>query len=150
MGWLLLKTVASLLGVLALMVAVVWAIKRFVVENRSRGGNIVEIDILGQRALQPKRSILVVQVLNKVLVVGNTEEGMRTLTEIDDEDVLRQLTAARIQEETRYEGFVRKGDLQERQAKTFADFLVQNMGLMKSRIVRRRKGDGAVNGGRNR
>ena len=127
MSWLLFQTVGALIAVLALMFGVAWVMKRYLRLPGLRGSDLVEVEVLGHRALQPKQSVYVLKVLNKVLVIGSGDGGMRTLSVIEDEEVLRQLTAARIQEETRFDGFTRRSRKASGSPQTFADFLSMNM-----------------------
>jgi flagellar biosynthetic protein FliO len=150
MTWLLAKTALSLFAVLGLMIAIAWAVKKYVLDGRMRGSNMVEIDLLGQRILQPKRSIFVVKVLNKILVVGTTEAGMNILTEIDDDDVLRQVTVARLQDEMRFEGLTRRSEKETASPQTFADYLAQNLGMAKTKMNRRKGGMGLFGRGERR
>jgi flagellar biogenesis protein FliO len=127
MGWLLFQTVISLVAVLALMFGVVWILKRFVRLPGFRNADIVEVEVLGQRVLQPKQAVFVIKVLNKIMVVGAGEGGMRTLSTIEDEDVLRQITAARIHDETQFTGFTRRARTSGAAPQTFAEFLATSM-----------------------
>ncbi len=91
MEWILFKTVLSLVAVLALMVGVVLALKKYVYRGSTGGGQVVPVEILGQRSLHPKRSIVVVKVLDSVFVVGMSEQGMQTIGTIESEDALAQI-----------------------------------------------------------
>lgn len=84
MEWVLLKTLASLAAVLGLMGLVVAFMKRYVYGRRRRGNAPVEVEILGSRVLQPKRSVFVLRVLDAVIVVGSSEEGLQTLARVGD------------------------------------------------------------------
>ena len=84
MEWLMVKTLLSLAAVLGLMFGLLFALKRFVYRGRPAGASTVEIEILGQRVLQPKRSVYVLKVMEKVIVVGMTEHGMQALAEVED------------------------------------------------------------------
>jgi flagellar protein FliO/FliZ len=90
MEWILVKTLLSLAGVLGLMFLVVFALKRFVFQGRANGAPGIDIEVLGQRSLQPKRSVVVLKVMNKIIVVGMSDQGMQTLTEINDERSLAE------------------------------------------------------------
>lgn len=48
--------------------------------------NSVNIEVLGKHSLQPRHSIYVLKVLNKMLVVGVTEKGIFNLAEINNTD----------------------------------------------------------------
>ena len=91
MEWLLVKTLGSLLGVLGLMVGIVVVLRKYVYKGESAGSPIVEVDVLGHRALGPKRSVHVLRVLDKVIVIGVTESGMASLAEISDAESLHTI-----------------------------------------------------------
>ncbi len=109
MEWILLKTLLSLAAVLALMVGVVFVLKKYVYRGTPRGAQDVEVEILGQRALHPKRSIIVVRVLGTVFVVGMSEQGMQTIGTIDNEESLASLADRRAAEEPVQGWAMRKG-----------------------------------------
>jgi len=81
MEWVFVKMMLSLAAVLGLMFGLVYVLKRFVLPGRPSGTARVDIEVLGQRSLGPKRSIVVVKVLQQVLVLGLSEQGMQVLTE---------------------------------------------------------------------
>jgi flagellar biogenesis protein FliO len=85
MEWILVKTLLSLIAVIALMFGVVYVLRKYVYQGSSGNSSLVAVDILGQRSLHPKRSIIVLKVLHTILVVGMSEQGMQTLATIDDE-----------------------------------------------------------------
>jgi flagellar biogenesis protein FliO len=93
MEWILVKTMLSLAAVLALMVGVVLALKKYVYRGTAAGGQTVPVEILGQRSLHPKRSILVVKVLDAIFVVGMSEQGLQTLGRIEDAESLAEIDA---------------------------------------------------------
>jgi flagellar protein FliO/FliZ len=81
------RMVLSLSAVLALMVGLLFLVKRFVLPGAGPARLPVQVEILGRRSLQPKKSIVVVRVAGKVLVVGLSEQGMHTLTELTQDEV---------------------------------------------------------------
>ena len=83
MGWVLLQTLLSLAAVLALMVAVIYAMKRWLFGAPVKQQSQVPIEILGYRTLQPKRAIYVLQVQEKTIVVGVSEAGFQPLCELE-------------------------------------------------------------------
>jgi flagellar biosynthetic protein FliO len=87
MEWVVAKMVLSLGAVLLLMYGLVYVLKRFVMPGAAGMHQEVPIDIIGRRALQPKKSVVVMKVAGKVLVVGMTEHGMQTLAELAEEDL---------------------------------------------------------------
>jgi flagellar biosynthetic protein FliO len=86
MEWVLVKTLFSLVAVLGLMIGVVFLLKKFVYGSGAPSSAQVEIKVIGSRSLSPKKSISVVRVMGKVLVVGLSEQGMSLLTELDSEE----------------------------------------------------------------
>ena len=91
MEWILVKTLLSLLAVVALMVGLLLVLKKYVYAGRLGSSSTVEIKVLGQRTLQPKRSVYVLKVMNKLIVVGSSENGLQTLTEIADTESLAEV-----------------------------------------------------------
>ncbi len=83
MEWVMLKTLFSLAAVLGLMFVLLFVVKKFFYGGGSKPSSVVNIEILGSRTLAPKRSVYVLQVMEKVIVVGMTEQGMHTLTEME-------------------------------------------------------------------
>ncbi len=87
MEWVFLKMLLSLGAVLALMFGLVYVLKRFVLPGGVPAGLSVPIHVLGRKSLQPKKSVVVLKVADKILVVGISEQGMQMLTELADEDL---------------------------------------------------------------
>jgi len=111
MEWLVVKTILSLLAVLALMAGIVVVLKNYAYKGRTKDSSIVSVDVLGHRMLTPKRSVHVLKVLNTVLVVGVTEGGMTSLGEIRDEESLREVTSRMSRsskDSSPFSGFVEK------------------------------------------
>jgi flagellar biogenesis protein FliO len=75
---------------LALVSFLVWGsaklAQRFGVKNLPLGGAESLIEIIEKKRLSPGRTIMVMRVGPKVLVVAATEKGYETLTEFDSED----------------------------------------------------------------
>lgn len=84
MEWIFVKMLLSLGAVLALMFGLVYLLRRFVLIGGAAPGQAVAIEVLGRKALQPKRSVVVLNVAGRVLVVGMSEQGMQLLTELPD------------------------------------------------------------------
>lgn len=82
-----LRMVMSLAAVLALMGGLLYFVKRFALPGTGAARMPVQVDVLGRRSLQPKKSIVVVRVAGKVLVLGVSDHGMQTLTELTDDEV---------------------------------------------------------------
>jgi flagellar biosynthetic protein FliO len=119
MGWVLFQTMLSLAAVLALMVGVVYAMKRWLFGTQTNQQSSIPIDVLGYRVLQPKRSVYVVKVLGKTIVVGVSEAGMQTLCEIDEDAVAQQTE-------------MMKSGSQE-MSSSFLSYLKDNLGIVRSK-----------------
>jgi flagellar biosynthetic protein FliO len=89
MEWIFLKMILSLGAVLGLMFGLVYVLKRFVLPGGPAAQQPVTIEVLGRKALQPKKSVVVLKIAERVLVVGLSEQGMQTLTEFMAEDLER-------------------------------------------------------------
>jgi flagellar biogenesis protein FliO len=118
----LVKTLFALVAVLGLMFVVVFALKKFFIVGPKKGTEVVDIEILSQRMLQPKRQLYVVKVMNTVLVLGSTEHGIHALGEINDESAIRSLEAR--QEELRQQVVSSRSRFKQHlcQAETLGDF----------------------------
>jgi flagellar biosynthetic protein FliO len=81
----LLGRLALAMGVVfALMAAVVWAARRYLPQavRNTRGG---AIDILSTRPLGARRSLMLVRVQDKTVLLGVTPQAIQFLTELDQE-----------------------------------------------------------------
>lgn len=87
MEGIVIRMVLSLTAVLALMAGLLFVVKRFVLPGTGAVRMPLQVEVLGRRALQPKKSIVVVRVAGKVLVLGLSDQGMHTLTELTHEEV---------------------------------------------------------------
>src|SRR5688500_14932836 len=78
------RVFVALVAVLALILLLRWALRRFVpaaLARNSRG-----IRVVGRTYLGPKQQILVLQVGRRLLVVGDSGQQLNTLCEITDQD----------------------------------------------------------------
>jgi flagellar biogenesis protein FliO len=119
MGWVLLQTMLSLAAVLALMVAVVYAMKRWLFGTPPSQQSAIPVNVLGYRVLQPKRAVYVIKVLSKTMVVGVSEAGMQTLCELDEESFAQQTE------------FMNTGASEV--SPSFLSFLKDNLGIMRTK-----------------
>ena len=88
MEWIFVKMILSLGAVLALMFGLVYVLKRFVMPGAQRAAQQpVTIEVLGRKALQPKKSVVVLKIADRILVVGMSEQGMQTLTELSSDEL---------------------------------------------------------------
>jgi len=89
----LLLTSLLVLGLVCIVAfIVVRLVGRFLTTGRSRGAHL--LDIVARLPLEPRRSLYVVDVPGKTLLVGTSEMGLSVLTELDGQEV-RARAAAR-------------------------------------------------------
>jgi flagellar protein FliO/FliZ len=84
MEWIVAKTLLSLAAVIALMVGVVFVMKKYMLGTQAGSSALIDMKVIGTMVLQPKRTVSVLKVMDKILIIGVTEDGMRTLGEIND------------------------------------------------------------------
>ncbi len=87
----ILQMVLSLSAVLVVMFGISALVKKYIGIPNGKRQNIVTIEILGQKFIQPKRAIYVVKIAKKIFVMSSHEQGMHLLGELDDKD-LQDLT----------------------------------------------------------
>lgn len=97
----LLKMFFALAIVIGLLVAAMYVLKRYLSHSPSgsRDGSLIQI--ISHRYLGPKCSILMVEVLGKVIVLGLTGGQMTMLTTIDDDHALEKINAVRENDATK-------------------------------------------------
>jgi flagellar protein FliO/FliZ len=79
-----LKMIFALAIVLGLLIGVMYLFKRFMQPNESASDNQSLINVLSSKHLGAKSSIILVEVLNKIIVVGISNQQMSTLACIDE------------------------------------------------------------------
>lgn len=84
MGWMFVKTAAFLILIIALILLTVYLLRKYAFGATGPGKNNGWIQVLGQIQIQPKKYLALVQVLDRVLLVGLSDSAMQTLTEFDD------------------------------------------------------------------
>jgi len=78
------KMIFALAIVLGLLIGVMYFIKKFMQHSAPSADNQSLINILSSRYLGPKSSIILVEVMEQVIVVGITGQQMTPLARIDD------------------------------------------------------------------
>src|SRR5204863_1679049 len=82
----LLVTSLVVLGVVCVAAFVlVRLVGRFLATGRVRGAHL--LDVIARVPLEPRRSLYVVEVAGKTLLVGTSEMGLAVLSELDGEEV---------------------------------------------------------------
>ena len=72
---------------LSLAAALIWVVAYLVKRDSAVRASNPHIMILAQQALGPRERVIVVNVLNRILVIGHTPTQINLLTELDPEDV---------------------------------------------------------------
>lgn len=88
MEWIVLRTLMSLAAIIALMLGLAYLGKKYLNAGKGARRSLVDVEVLGHRSLQPRTSVYVIKVLNRVIVVGTSEHGMQTLSEMSDPGTL--------------------------------------------------------------
>ena len=72
---------------LALAAALIWVVAFLVKRDSAIRASNPHVMILAQQALGPRERVIVINVLNRILVVGHTPSQINLITELDPEDV---------------------------------------------------------------
>ena len=83
---LLMRMLGSLALVSCLIIGVVFLLRRYVFGRNGTGNAGGEIKVLSTTFLGPKKSIYLVRVLNRILVLGVSESQMQTLSEFTSDE----------------------------------------------------------------
>ena len=86
--------VTSLLGLGAVCIAAFIAVRlfgRLLATGRARGAHL--LDVVARVPLEPRRSLYVVEVAGKTLLVGTSEMGLSVLSELDASEVRSRVAA---------------------------------------------------------
>lgn len=84
-GDMLVTSLLVLGGVCIAAFVVVRLVGRFLSTGRARGAHL--LDVVARVPLEPRRSLYVVDVAGKMLLVGTSEMGLSVLTELDASEV---------------------------------------------------------------
>jgi len=109
-GDLLITSLVVLGGVCVAAFLVVRVLGRLLATGRSRGAHL--LDIVARVPLEPRRSLYVVDVAGKTLLVGTSEMGLSVLSELDPREV-----AARVVERPTFAELVRTAWAKRRSAR---------------------------------
>lgn len=90
-----LKMIFALAIVLGLLIGVMYFIKNFMQRTAPSTDNQAIINILSSRYLGPKSSIILVEVMEQVIVVGISGQQMTPLAHIDDPLSIAKIKAQR-------------------------------------------------------
>jgi len=93
------KTFLSLLIVLALIVGVTYLFKRFCL-NSNRSSMPAGVEILARSSMNPKQSLCLVQLGNRLVLLGQSPSHISSLQTIDDPDEIAQILGQLEQKKT--------------------------------------------------
>lgn len=79
-----LKMIFALAIVLGLLIGVMYFVKKFMQQTGPASDNSALINVISSRYLGPKNRIVLVEVIDKILVVGISNQQMTTLAVIED------------------------------------------------------------------
>jgi len=85
-GMLLFKTIGSLIIIFILIFIVVYYFKKFIIGKKGAGGNAGSMQIVGNLYLAPKKSLYLVKIGKKIVVLGVTENNISRISELDEEE----------------------------------------------------------------
>jgi flagellar biosynthetic protein FliO len=86
MEWIALKAIFSLIFVLVFMGLVLFLLKKYMFSKTRTPSAGADMQILGTLVLHPKKSIHIIKVANKFLVVGVTDSSIHSLSEFSEEE----------------------------------------------------------------
>ncbi len=87
----LFKMLSALAIVLGILVGGAFYVKRFFLQTASDSGDGTAINVLATRYLGPKSSIMLIDVLGQVVVVGVSNNQMSFITTISDPDAREKI-----------------------------------------------------------
>lgn len=87
-----LKVFFLLIVVIGLIVAALWVLKK-ISPPLHKGASSGMIKILSTNYIGPKRALLLIEILDRVLLVGVTESDIELITEFTDADEVNRLRA---------------------------------------------------------
>jgi flagellar protein FliO/FliZ len=90
-GDLLVTSLVVLGGVCVAALVVVRLLGRVLATGRSHGGHL--LDVIARLPLEPRRSLYIVEVAGKTLLVGTSEMGLSLLSELDASEVRARVVA---------------------------------------------------------
>jgi flagellar biogenesis protein FliO len=95
-GDLLITSIVVLAIVCIVAFATVKLVGRFLATGRARGRGAHLLDVIARVPLEPRRSLYVVDVAGKTLLVGTSELGLSVLTELDAAEVEARAPSPRL------------------------------------------------------
>jgi flagellar biosynthetic protein FliO len=96
--WSFVKMLASLAVVIGLMIGAMLLLKKYFYQAPSIAQGTGVINIISTRPLGPKNSIMLIEVLGKLILVSFSGQQMSTLTTIEDPGAIEKLKNLQLKE----------------------------------------------------
>ena len=96
--WSFFKMLAALAIVIGLMIVAAYFIKKYFLHSLPDMSGSALIKIVSTRHLSPKNSLLLIEVLGQVMLVGVSNQQMSMLSRIDDPAAMEKIKTARLTE----------------------------------------------------
>jgi flagellar biosynthetic protein FliO len=96
--WSFVKMLASLAVVIGLMIGAMLLLKKYFYQAPSIAQGTGVINIISTRPLSPKNSIMLIEVLGKLILVSFSGQQMSTLTTIEDPGAIEKLKNLQLKE----------------------------------------------------
>jgi flagellar biosynthetic protein FliO len=94
--WSFFKMLAALAIVIALMIIAMYFIKKYFFHSLPVMNGSTMINIVSTRHLSPKNSLVLVEVLGQVMLVGVSNQQMSMLSTITDPDAMEKMKIVRL------------------------------------------------------
>ena len=96
--WSFCKMLAALAIVIGMMIFTAYFIKKHFLPSLPNINGSALINIVSTRYLSPKNSLMLIEALGQVMLVGVTGQQMSLLSRIDDPEALEKLKSVRVPE----------------------------------------------------
>ena len=94
--WSLFKMLAALAVVIALMIVAMYFIKKYFFHSLPDVNGSALINVISTRHLSPKNSLMLVEVLGQVILLGVSNQQLSMLSTINDPDAMEKIKIARL------------------------------------------------------
>ncbi|MCU7494808.1 MAG: flagellar biosynthetic protein FliO [Ignavibacteria bacterium] len=120
--WNILKVIFLLIFILGLMYGTLYLARKYFFTFDKNSKKLVKIKVLSTQMLMPKKFIQVVQVHDKILVLGVSDHSINLLQEINGSVAARMVEEETVREDLR-------NNLKDNFKDNFVEILKKNLGL---------------------
>jgi flagellar protein FliO/FliZ len=96
--WSFFKMLAALAVVIALMIVAMYFMKKYFFHSLPDVNGSALINVISTRHLSPKNSLMLVEVLGQVILLGVSNQQMSMLSTISDPDAMEKIKIARLKD----------------------------------------------------